>query len=284
MALNDVLKFISEASGNRVNASNPAPAGAVRGINDAARAFERANQVALDTVADRAVAIVKGLLSRDYYVHGPAGPNESPSSRTGTLRDSIHWKAGRSSRQFPGPFPDDIKKTDLQRFSKRERGQYNWYQKIKNKAYENRSLITPYPTAQKARANVRVIEVDPHAADRSSRQRLEYYSYFLETGWNSARNEFHKDTGKAGSIHNASPKKPKHNSHSDGTGWNPPRPYLRKLDSPEYRNELENLYQTVLARELPEQYKNIASRCKLTVSYNHSLRVPYLSDNKHLLD
>lgn len=284
MSIKDALKFISDISGKSVTTTGTASPSYNRGSIGLASVFDRANKIALDAVADFGVAEVKTLLSRDYYTHGPAGPNESPSSRTGTLKDSIHWKAGRSSRQFPGPFPDGMKKTDLKRFSRKERIQYNWYQRIKNHAYENNSLITPYPASPRSSSNIRIIEVDPGAADRSSRQRLEYYSYYLETGWHSGRNEFHKDTGKSSSHRTTSPKKPSKNSHGDGSGWNPARPFLMKLARPEYQAQMQAIYQSALARELPEPYKKLAFRCKLTVSYNHSLRVPYLSDNKNNLD
>lgn len=281
MGINDALSFLSQNAVTVTGKGKGVLQGGGRTLSMSQQEFDRANKVALDAVATFAVSAVKSMLSRP---HPPSSaPGDSPARRTGTLRDSIHWRAGRSSRQFPGPVPRDMSPASIKRFKADDPDKYGWYKEIKNRAYKDKSIIQPYPKADVAKDIVRVIEVDPSAPDRSDRQRLEYYSYYLETGWHSDKNRQFRDKGTKG----ASPVKvgrSRPQRDTDVGGWNPPRPYLMKLARPNYKSAMEVLYQQVLMRELPANLRSLAFRARLSVTYNHSLRVPYVSNNKALLD
>lgn len=245
-------------------------------------AFNAANEAALNEVAAWAVAITKRKLSTSYP---PSSlPGQPPHRRTGTLMNSIHWRAGKASREFPGPVPRDFSKSSMQRFKTENELKYGWYKKIVTRAYKNNSLIKPYPAAQLYSSLVRVIEVDPNAPDDSDRKRLEYYSYYLETGWMSQRNKHFRDKGNPQGAGVDVPSARSLASHPSRGGWNPPRPFLKSLATPAYRATMNNLYRDALRRLLPPHLRYMADKATLKVEYNHSLRVPYVSSNKGLLD
>lgn len=242
--------------------------------------FDAANKVALDAVAQRAVAMVKQYLSTPGPPNGPSsGPGDAPHQRTKTLFNSIHWRVGKESRFFPSSKP-----IQGQRTQSKAAQEYQWYQKIQSSAYQNNSIITPYPRKTRGSSLVRVIEVDPQAADNSDRKRLEYYSYYLQTGWWSRPNDQHKDKGTglpstkghARSKANKGQKRP-------GPRWNPPRPYLVRLAYPQTAAQLQTIYQNVLRSKLPPALKYLADKATLKVTYHRSLRVPFTSENLGIL-
>ena len=232
-------------------------------------------------VAEHAVKRVKRSLSEKYP---PSSlPGEAPASRTGTLRDSIHWRRGVESRQFPGPASNSA--SDEKRFASKKPADYAWREKIQREAFSDNSIITPYPARQNKSIGTRIIQVNPRAVDRSERSRLEYYSFFLETGWYSKGNDGFNDKrpkkqGEGEKIKRQSVPK---GDKREGPKWNPPRPYLSRLAWPEIAKELEGVYKAYLRDKLPAAFKSLADKATLKVTYNRGLRVPYISDNKNRL-
>ena len=285
MSLDTALQLISQlSSGNLsvVKSGSVYSAGGKNYISDK-KAFDKANKIALDIVAAEAVNMVKRWLGVGYP---PSSlPGEPPRSRTGTLRDSIHWRAGKVSREFPGPPGKTI--SDMKRFAAKSPQEWAWYKKIMRDAYKDRSLITPYPKRSKRSTQVRVIEVDPNAPDKTEGSRLEYYSYYLETGWYSTNNDFHNDKGQG--KNKGTPYKrerAKRNKGATGPKWNPPRPYLSRLAWPANKQRLEQIYRTALKVQLnliSPGMGQLADKATLTVVFNRTLRVPYLSGNQGLL-
>lgn len=281
MSIDAALNLIQQMSQYGVNVNTTSgvyQAGSKQWIASKAD-FDRANKVAMNAVGEEAVNIVKRYLSVPFSGTS-SRPYESPRARTGTLRDSIRYRVGRETRQFPGP----SKGQSEQRFAAKSPKQYQWYQKINAQAYQDNSIITPYPQKSVYSRETRTIEVNPRATDRSDRQRLEYYSYFLETGWYSRTNKQHLDKGvgskASGKIRRGIPsKKPS----SNGPKWNPPRPYLRRLMLDKHKSVLLGVYRTVLARELPSALKGVAKTATLEIKYVSGLRVPFVSGNQNLL-
>lgn len=284
MSIDNVMKFISEQASKRPSVRGRTSQAVSSSVSIASdqEIFRLANEKALDEVAKYATALVKAKLSRPYDGVSSA-PGESPKQRTGTLRDSIHWRRSQASRAFPGSKSSDLSKNGKVSFKSMGREKYMWYKRIKKEAYEDNKIIDPYPVSPSPNNLVRVIEVDPSAADRSDRSRLEYYSYYLETGWYSKSNQQFRDKGNPRGSKNEVPRAVPA-SPRDGSGWNPPRPYLSLLTSPSIKSSMEILYQSSLARELPRHLRSMAYKARLTVKYNRSLRVPYISENKGLLE
>lgn len=282
MGLDNALKFLTQSTASAVaRRGNNTVYSESRSTADRV-AFNAANKAALDDVAAWAVAVVKRKLSTPFPPS--SSPGTPPHRRTGTLMNSIHWRAGKASREFPGPVPRDFSPQSMQRFKADNELKYQWYKRITRRAYRDNSLIRPYPPSQLYSSLVRVIEVDPNAPDESDRKRLEYYSYYLETGWVSQRNKHFRDKGNA---HGAGLSVPSARSTSWRTsfaGWNPPRPFLKTLATPGYRSTMNNIYRDALRRQLPPHLKYMADKATLKVVYNHSLRVPYAAENKGLLD
>jgi len=237
---------------------------------------DQVNQ-ALDAIATEAVDIVQELLSVPFDGSG-AGPKESPKMRTGTLKDSIHWRDGKGSRSFPQPTA--VTKEAFARFKSKTPNQYRWYKAIRSEAYSDPSMSRPYPKAQKSRPFRRVVEVSPTAVDKSDRDRLEYYSFYLESGWWSKASETHHDKGYNGLDQNhkpeaifASDKKP-----GRGASWNPPRPYLSRLAAPVWQQRLERKYRQLLAKlGVPQP---LVDKATLDVEWVLGRRVPFFRDNK----
>lgn len=279
MNIDDALSLINEIQRGTATFATSGGVYSAKGKNwiSSKADFDKANNTALDSVADEAVKMVKQFLSTPYP---PSSlPGQAPHMRTGTLKDSIHWRRGRASRQFPGPAGKSI--GDLKRFIAKNKQEYDWYKKIKREAYQNNQIINPYPRRDRNMAATRVIEVDPKAVDQSEGRRLEYYSYFLETGWYSRASKQFLDKGKGsntGSVYSG--RKPK---KTNGPKWNPPRPYLSRLTYPAYKQRLEQVYKLALRNALPAGLKFLADRATLTITYNRSLRVPFISGNQHLL-
>lgn len=284
MSIDNVMKFIADQASKRhsVQGQTQQRSYTASDIASDQDLFRRANEIALDEVAKYATALVKAKLSRPYDGVSSA-PGESPKQRTGTLRDSIHWRRSQSSRAFPGSKSSDLSKNGKVSFKSMGREKYMWYKRIKKEAYEDNKIIDPYPVSPSPNNLVRVIEVDPSAADRSDRSRLEYYSYYLETGWYSKSNQQFRDKGNPRGSKNEVPRAVPASAR-EGSGWNPPRPYLSLLVSPSIKSSMESVYQNSLARNLPPHLRHMAYKARLTVKYNRSLRVPYISENRGLLD
>lgn len=229
---------------------------------------------ALDATAARAVELVKDDLSIAY--NGISSrPGEPPRMRTGSLRDSIDWISGGPSAGFPQP--SSVDKESMRRFKQMQPSDYRWYKAIRSNAYNDRSLRSPYPAATKLKRFVRSIGVSPTATDRSDRERLQYYSYYLESGWYSAHNADHNDKGYVESPSGES----NWDNYNPGTNtseepvYNPPRPYLSRLQTV-YRGELERYYHAQLvAQGMPH---NLAQRSHLKVVFTLGRRVPFLRD------
>jgi hypothetical protein len=232
---------------------------------------------ALDAVAQEAVDIVPELLSKEFDGKGST-PGQSPQKRTGTLQQSIHWRDGKGSRSFPQP--SAVTRTAFARFKSKTPNQYRWYKAIRNEAYSETSMSRPYPKPQKSRSFRRVIEVSPQAVDSSDRARLEYYSFYLQSGWWSKPSETHHDKGynaladhhKPDSIFR-SEKKP-----GSGSAWNPPRPYLSRLADPLWEQRLQRKYRKVLTDlKVPQP---LVEKATLDVEWVLGRRVPFFRDNK----
>lgn len=284
MSINDVLQFIAQQYSMR-----PMPKGqtqprsaVVSGMANDQEIFRQANEIALDEVARYATSLVKMKLSRPYDGVS-SNPGEPPKERTKTLRNSIHWRRSKPSRSFPSPTSGDLSKNGKAAFRNMPQEKYLWYKRIVKNAYEDNKIIDPYPVPPTPNSLVRVIEVDPSATDMSDRGRLEYYSYYLETGWFSKSNKQFRDKGNPyGSdveVPSAVPE-----ALRTGSGWNPPRPYLMLLVRPATKTSMELIYKNSLARNLPPHLRYMAYKATLTVKYNRSLRVPYIAENKGLLD
>lgn len=229
---------------------------------------------ALDATATRSVELVKEDLSMAY--NGISSrPGEPPKMRTGSLRDSIHWFSGGSAGGFPGPSAVD--KESFRRFKQRRQSDYRWYKAIRSNAYNDRSLRNSYPQSSQLQRFVRTVSVSPNAVDRSDRERLQYYSYYLESGWYSASNADHNDKGYMSSPTgetNWDTYEPS-GEPSDEPVYNPPRPYLSRLQTV-YRMELERYYHAQLvAQGLPH---DLAQRSRLRVEFVLGRRVPYQRD------
>jgi hypothetical protein len=241
--------------------------------------FDKANNAALDVVAEEAVNMVKKWLSVPYTGNGSSRPGESPRRRDGNLMDSIHFRKGRASRQFPSPTPPSASA----RANPKTTQAYQWYQNIQNNAYSNNSIINPYPSKDKFLSATRVIEVNPRFADKSDRQRLEYYSYYLETGWFSRPNKQFNDKGTTSKQRGIVKRKRGKKSLSLGTKYNPPRPYLRKLTYNVNKAYLLGVYKSALRVRLPNGMKHLADQAVLTITYQRGLRVPFASQNRNIL-
>lgn len=279
MSIDAALNLIQQMSQYGVNVNTTSgvyQAGSKQWIASKAE-FDRANKVAMNAVGEEAVNIVKRYLSVPF-AGVSSKPYESPKARTGSLRDSIRYRVGRETRQFPGP----SKGQSQAKFASSK--QYQWYNKINTQAYTDNSIITPYPQKSVYSRESRVIEVNPRAVDRSDRQRLEYYSHYLETGWYSRVNSRHLDKG-SGSLKKQSVRRgiPSKKAKTNGPKWNPPRPYLRRLMLEKHKSVLLGVYRTVLARELPAALKGVAKTATLDIKYVSGLRVPFVSGNKNLL-
>jgi len=281
MDINSALKLIDQIakSGLTSGSSQSMPQKASKQWISANNDVHKINSSALDAVARKAVEITKGYLSTPYETHGSSKPKESPHSRTGTLRDSIHWRKGVESRQFPGPATNSA--SDEKRFASKKPADYAWREKIQKQAYTDNSLITPYPAKKNPSIGTRIIQVNPRAVDSSERSRLEYYSFYLESGWWSKGNDGFNDKRPKSE---AQGKKIKRKSalkgdKRDGPKWNPPRPYLSRLAWPGVARELEGVYKDYLRKNLPDAFKSLADKATLKVTYNRGLRVPYISDN-----
>lgn len=276
MSLDNALKFIAQQSGVKVQR----PTGRINTsptlVSNDQKMFAEANADALDEVAKYAVSVVKSKLSTSYWSNGPSAPWTPPHGRTWTLMNSIHWRRAKASREFPRPV--------ARRFKRDFQQQYQWYNKIVRKAYDDNSIITPYPEPLQANDLVRVIEVNPQAVDLSDRQRLEYYSYYLETGWYNRPNMQFNDKGHVAHDMSVNSGEPSNElSRVMGSGWNPPRPYLQTLTLQVYKTTMELIYKRQLANKLPSHLRYMAWKASLTIQYNKALRVPYLSSNKGLL-
>lgn len=232
---------------------------------------------ALDVVAQEAVDIVQELLSTPFDGIGSTG-GQSPQKRTGTLQESIHWRDGKGSRSFPQP--SAVTREAFARFKSKTPNQYRWYKSIRNDAYSDTTMSRPYPKPQKSRPFRRVIEVSPTATDRSDRDRLEYYSFFLQSGWWSKPSESHNDKGYNALDANHKPdsifrseKKP-----GSGSAWNPPRPYLSRLADSVWKQRLERKYRQVLTQlKVPQP---LVEKATLDVEWVLGRRVPFFRDNK----
>jgi hypothetical protein len=281
MDINSAMKLINQIAKSGVtsgSSQSTTKTGSKQWVS-ANNEVHRVNSAALDAVAEHAVKRVKRSLSEKYP---PSSlPGEAPARRTGTLHDSIHWRKGVESRQFPGPATNSV--DGEKRFASKKPADYAWREKIQKQAYSDNSIITPYPARKNPSAGTRIIEVNPRAVDHSERSRLEYYSYFLESGWWSKGNDGFNDKrpkseGQGKKIKRQSvPKSEKR----EGPKWNPPRPYLSRLAWPGIARELENVYKAYLRDNLPAAFKSLADKATLKVTYNRGLRVPYISDNKN---
>ena len=233
---------------------------------------------ALDQVAEYAVSIVQESLDIDFNGESSVG-KEPPRKRTGSLQESIHWRDGKGSRDFPAP--GAITKEAFARFKTEKSGRsYAWYQQIKKLAYNDPSMIRPYPKKQVSRKFARVIEVNPRARDRSDRQRLEYYSYYLESGWWSRGNDMHNDKGRGPNVQPSKdrPLKSPPAKYTGGPTWNEPRPYLSRLASPTYQYKLQRKYQEVLTKlNVPSE---LVAGATLKVEWILGRRVPFFRDNR----
>jgi hypothetical protein len=283
MDINSALKLINQIakSGVTSGSSQSMPQKASKQwISDNNDVF-RVNSAALDAVAEHAVKRVKRSLSLDYP---PSSlPGEAPARRTGTLQDSIHWRRGVESRQFPGPASNSA--SDEKRFASKKPADYAWREKIQREGFSDKSMITPYPARKPPSIGTRIIQVNPRAVDESERSRLEYYSYFLESGWWSKGNDGFGDKRPKSEAQGKKIKRqsvPK-SEKRDGPKWNPPRPYLSRLAWPGIAKELEGVYKDYLRDKLPAAFKSLADKATLKVTYNRGLRVPYISDNKNRL-
>jgi hypothetical protein len=283
MDINSAMKLINQIakSGVTSGSSQSMPQKASKQwISDNNDVF-RVNSAALDAVARYAVRMVKTSLSEKYPPS--SRPLEAPASRTGTLRDSIHWRRGVESRQFPGPASNSA--SDEKRFAAKKPADYAWREKIQREGFSDNSVITPYPVRQNKSIGTRIIQVNPRAVDRSERSRLEYYSFYLETGWWSKGNDGFGDKRpeKQGEGEKVKRQSVPKSEKREGPKWNPPRPYLSRLAWPGIAKELEGVYKDYLRKNLPAAFKSLADKATLKVTYNRGLRVPYISDNKNRL-
>ena len=231
---------------------------------------------ALDVVATEAVEIVQTILSEPFEGIS-SGPGKPPKKRTGTLHDSIHWRDGKGSRSFPRPTA--VTREAFARFKAKTPKQYRWYKAIRNEAYSDTTMSRPYPAAQKSRPFRRVVEVSPKAVDRSDRDRLEYYSFYLQSGWWSKPSETHHDKGYNGPDNHSKPEAIfKADKNPGGSSWNPPRPYLSKLADPVWQTRLERRYRQLLAKlGVPQP---LVDKATLYVECVLGRRVPFFRDNK----
>ena len=280
MDINSALKLINQIakSGVTSGSSQSMPQKASKQWISANNDVHKINSAALDAVAEHAVKRVKRSLSEKYP---PSSlPGEAPASRTGTLRDSIHWRRGVESRQFPGPATNSA--SDEKRFASKKPADYAWREKIQKQAYSDNSIITPYPARKNPSTGTRIIQVNPRAVDSSERSRLEYYSFYLESGWWSKGNDGFNDKRpkSEGQGKKIKRKSVPRSEKRDGPKWNPPRPYLSRLAWPGVAKELEGVYKAYLRKNLPDAFKSLADKATLKVTYNRGLRVPYISDNK----
>jgi hypothetical protein len=283
MDINSAMKLINQIarSGVTSGSSQSMPQKASKQwISDNNDVF-RVNSAALDAVARYAVRRVKRSLGEKYPPS--SRPLEAPARRTGTLQDSIHWRRGVESRQFPGPASNSA--IDEKRFAAKKPADYAWREKIQREGFSDNSLITPYPVRQNKSIGTRIIQVNPRAVDRSERSRLEYYSFYLETGWWSKGNDGFGDKRpeKQGEGEKVKRQSVPKSEKRDGPKWNPPRPYLSRLAWPGIAKELEGVYKDYLRDKLPAAFKSLADKATLKVTYNRGLRVPYISDNKNRL-
>lgn len=274
-ALNLLAQMAQGVSVN-TNASGVYSAGGKNYIMNK-KEFDKANNAALDVVAEEAVNMVKKWLSVPYP--RSSRPGESPRRRDGNLMDSIHFRKGRASRQFPSPTPPSASA----RANPKRSQEYQWYQNIQNSAYNDKSIANPYPSKDKYLSATRVIEVNPRFADQSDRRRLEYYAYYLETGWFSRPNNKFNDKGSGSSQKGKTKRKRGRKSLSLGTKYNPPRPYLRKLTYNSHKAHLLATYKSALRVRLPNGMKHLADQATLTVTYQSKLRVPFASSNLNIL-
>lgn len=283
MDINSAMKLINQIakSGVTSGSSQSMPQKASKQwISDNNDVF-RVNSAALDAVARYAVRRVKRSLGEKYPPS--SRPLEAPARRTGTLQDSIHWRRGVESRQFPGPASNSA--SDEKRFAAKKPADYAWREKIQREGFSDNSVITPYPVRQNKSIGTRIIQVNPRAVDRSERSRLEYYSFYLETGWRSKGNDGFGDKRpeKQGEGEKVKRQSVPKSEKRDGPKWNPPRPYLSRLAWPGIAKELEGVYKDYLRDKLPAAFKSLADKATLKVTYNRGLRVPYISDNKNRL-
>lgn len=283
MDINSAMKLINQIakSGVTSGSSQSMPQKASKQWISDSNQVHKINSAALDAVAEHAVKRVKRSLSEKYPPS--SRPGEAPARRTGTLQDSIHWRRGVESRQFPGPASNSA--SDEKRFASKKPADYAWREKIQREAFSDNSVITPYPARQNKSIGTRIIQVNPRAVDRSERSRLEYYSFFLETGWYSKGNDGFNDKRpkKQGEGEKVKRQSVPKSEKRDGPKWNPPRPYLSRLAWPGIAKELEGVYKAYLRDKLPAAFKSLADKATLKVTYNRGLRVPYISDNKNRL-
>jgi len=262
---------------NALQALFLAGGGSGRGRSALLKSYSSAVSQALDSAADAAVEIVQESLS-EPNIGASSRPGEPPRMRTGTLMRSIHWRRKQGSRFFPAP--NKITREAFARFKQESPKQYRWYKSIRNDAYADPKMARPYPVKPQGKLFTRVIEVSPRANDRSDRQRLEYYSYFLESGWWSVVNPDHLDKGYTASdgLYEANElPAAKANPKPGMPVYNPRRPYLSLLQD-RFASRLLRAYRKALVDNgVPEA---IASQAGLKVTFELGRRVPFYRENK----